>query len=1302
VARTDGTDALLGKELAGYRVESRVGRGGMGVVYLARDARLGRPVALKVLRTELAADARFRERFLRESRIAASIDHPHVVPVYEAGEAEDALFIAMRYVEGPDLGALLDRQGALDPSVALDLVGQAAKALDAAHRQGLVHRDVKPANILVGDDQHAYLTDFGLSRLAGASSHTGGGHFLGTVAYAAPEQIEGGKQGPPADVYALGAVLVECLTGTTPYPRDSDLAVLWAHMSEDPPSVSARRPELPVALDAVVSRALAKEPEARFASCGELVAATRQALVEGRPPAHARRQAGAVRKTVTILFADLAASSRAPAPLDPESLARVRARCLSEVETVLQRHGATTERLSGHGVLGVFGVPVVREDDALRAVGAAAELRERVAEISLELEQTTALAVAARVGIDTGEVVASGPDAGPADLEGETMTLAAKLEGSARASEILLGPGTHVLLADFVVAEKLEPDRRDSSAPAWRLITLLPRRPALSGDSTTRMVGRERELDELQRSFAAATETRSCRLVTVLGPAGIGKSRLASALASSLEDRATVLAGRCLSYGEGITYWPIGEMVRALAAGGDPLTMLQRLLGPADEGQVAADLVAAAVGLAGTPGTGDETFWAVRRLFEALARSRPLVVVLEDVHWAEATLLDLLEHVVRQTRAASLLVVCLARPELLDARPELRELPRATTLELHPLTKSESTLLLEQLRAGAGLPPVLAGRISDVAEGNPLFLEQLLAMASEETSGVSRLTLPPAIHALLAARLDRLPPDERHVIECAAIEGLVFHVGPLSELCQGIEGGTLWRHLLALTRKELVRPERSEVPGDEAMRFQHGLIREAAYQGIAKEWRAELHEQFGTFLERTHEHAQTALELEEIIGYHLEQAVRSRREAGIVRASDLALAEQASARLAAAGRRALARIDLPAAINLLERAATLLPVDGTERALLEVDRGAALADAGRLEEADALLAGVEGRMAGDRRVIANAGVERLFVLYSLDLEGVLAALRGRGGDLGRILEEEGDDRGLARLWLLRGLGLWAEGHVADAEAAWERAAASAERAGDRLAHADLLGWLASAAFFGPVRVDDGIARCTTIVEQLQDLRSMWAQALHFLAGLHAMAGRFDRADALLADASGTLGNLSVTVQWAVSHTEVLVALLKGDLQHAEVLLRGGRAWLEETGERNLLPMTVALLARVLYEQDRLDEAFACTEETRELAVEQDVVVQAIWQGVQARILARRGAAEEAEKLARAAVDLADGTDFVGFAGDALMDLADVLDRTGRPQAAHEALLRAFARYEGKGNEVAATRARALLDTADRR
>jgi class 3 adenylate cyclase/tetratricopeptide (TPR) repeat protein len=1299
VARTAGTDALLGEELAGYRVETRIGRGGMGVVYLAEDVRLGRMVALKVLAPDLAADERFRERFLRESRLAASLDHPNVVPVFEAGEASGALFIAMRYVEGPDLGALIGREGALEPHLAIDLVRQAAEALDAAHRRGLVHRDVKPANILVDAGRHAYLTDFGLSRLVGASSLTGSGQFVGTVEYVAPEQIEGAEIGPPADVYSLGAVLVECLTGSTPYPYDSNLAVLWAHIQDDPPSVSARRPSLPIALDAVVARALAKKPDERFARCGELVESARLALAEGLVPISARRAPGPTRKTVTVLFADLATTSAAGEPADPEAIGRAKARCLDEMTDVLEHHGAAVERLPGHGLLGVFGLPAVREDDALRAVRAATELRERVGAAARELAETAAVSVAARVGIDTGEVIASGPGAAPGDLGGTTLDLAAGLEEAAGPDEILLGSTTHDLLSDRVVVEEVELGDHGGSRGAWRLVTLLRDPPTLSrGGPAARMVGRDRELGELRRAFDEAVATRSCRLVTVLGQAGIGKSRLAGAMAAALDEEATILGGRCLSYGEGITYWPLQEIVRALASGSDPLTALRQLLGPEEKGAVAAELVATAAGLAESPATREEIFWAVRRLFEALARRRPLVVVLEDAHWAERTLLDLVEHVVRGTRDAPLLLVCLARPDLVDSHPGFGELPGSATLDLQPLTRGEAALLLGDLTGGAALPPELADRIVEIAEGNPFFLEQLLAMTTEVDPGGPRLTLPPAIQALISARLDRLPADERHVIECASIQGLVFHVGPLTELCEPVGDGALWRHLLALTRKELVRPDRSDVPDDEALRFQHALIREAAYHGIAKERRADLHERFGLFLERTHAHAQTALELEEIVGYHLEQAVRNRREAGAGRDTDAALAEQASARLAAAGRRALARLDLPAAINLLERAAALLPSGESRRALLDVDRAAALLEAGRLDQADALLATIEDRPGTDADVAANAAVQRLLVRYSVDLGTALADLRRLEADLRRVLEKAEDDQGLYRLWLLHGLASWAEGRAARAAEAWERAGLHAERAGDRLARVDLLCWLASATFFGPTPVPEGVARCEAILEQVGDQPYGRARVLHPLAGLHAMAGRFEIANALLEDGNAIREELGSTLQWAVSHAEALVALLERDLERAEKHLSAGYAQLEEMGERGYLSMTAALLARVAVERGLLADALRFADECRETSAAEDAWPQVLWRGIKARVLVRQGATEEALRLGREAVAIAERTDFLSSHGDALLDLADVLTWAGRLDDARRAAVDALDCYERKGDDVSAVRAREILDS----
>jgi len=293
---TTPADPRLGTRLAGYQIQALLGQGGMGLVYLAEQLGPRRPVALKLLLDPATASQGFRERFLRESELAAAIDHPNVLPVYDAGETDGVLWIAMGYVDGIDLAALLDRDGPLAPEQALAIAGQVAGALDAAHARGLVHRDVKPANILLamegGAVTHAYLADFGLTkRIGGARGLTVSGQVLGTIDYIAPEQVEGGQIDGRADQYSLGCVLFECLTGTVPFRGDSELAVLWAHVHDPPPRIRDHRPDLPAALDDAIGRALAKAPGDRYLSCAAMVAAA-QAALTGVTPAGLRHRIG--------------------------------------------------------------------------------------------------------------------------------------------------------------------------------------------------------------------------------------------------------------------------------------------------------------------------------------------------------------------------------------------------------------------------------------------------------------------------------------------------------------------------------------------------------------------------------------------------------------------------------------------------------------------------------------------------------------------------------------------------------------------------------------------------------------------------------------------------------------------------------------------------------------------------------------------------------------------------------------------------------------------------------------------------
>ena len=325
----------IGSDFVGYRIDEQIGRGGMGIVFRAYDLRLKRTVALKLMAPGLAVDQRFRERFTREAELAMSLEHPNVVPIHDAGDIDGRLYIAMRYVEGIDLKVLLRAEGALDPARAIAICGQAAGALDAAHASGLVHRDVKPSNVLLDKDEHVYLADFGLTRrLAEDDPTVSERRSLGTPAYLAPEQIEGGPVDGRADVYSLCCLLYECLTGEIPFDRDSRLAVAWAHLEEEPPSATERRATLPETIDDVIRKAMAKEPDDRYPSCAALITAAEEALALRRPRGHRRRQlmlgaigalavVAAAALTGALAFRDDNAPAAAPTYARPNTVTRI-------------------------------------------------------------------------------------------------------------------------------------------------------------------------------------------------------------------------------------------------------------------------------------------------------------------------------------------------------------------------------------------------------------------------------------------------------------------------------------------------------------------------------------------------------------------------------------------------------------------------------------------------------------------------------------------------------------------------------------------------------------------------------------------------------------------------------------------------------------------------------------------------------------------------------------------------------------------------------------------------------------------
>jgi predicted ATPase/class 3 adenylate cyclase len=1013
-----------------------------------------------------------------------------------------------------------------------------------------------------------------------------------------------------------------------------------------------------------------------------------------------------VRKTVTVLFADLVESTQLGHELEPEALSLLMSRYFERMEAAVVRHGGIVEKFIGDAVMAIFGVPVLHEDDPLRAVRAACEMRESLTALDEEFERVWGVHLRGRIGVNTGEVMAGDHVQGHLIVTGRAVTLAKRLEEAAETGEIMISEATHRLVRDAVAADPVSGRevKGGETLDGFVVREVQPHTPGRARRFDTPLVDREEEFAALLGAFQRVTEKRECHLLTLLGDAGVGKSRLVQEFATEVAADALVVYGRCLSYGDGITYWPLAEVVRDVVrsrvADAEPSqATIAAILEGDEKAALAAELIAEALGLGGSGGAVvEQSFWAFRKLFEALARHRPLVVVLDDLQWAESTLVELIDHVVDNTRGAPILLLCVARPDLLDSHPGWGGGKRhATTTSLEPLGDDDTRRLIGNLLGRGSLPTDVEGRIAATAEGNALFVEELLAMLVDERAlewddgrwvvadDLAELTVPQEINAFLAARLEQLPPRERSVLVRASVEGAVFHTGALQELAPELSDASLADDLASLVRRDIIRPERSGFAGDEAYRFRHLLIRDAAYLSLAKSRRADLHERFAGWLERAAGSARM-LEYEEIVGYHLEQAYRCR--VGLRPPDELKdLGTRASERLGSAGHRALGRSDLPAAIGLLERAVELLPADEPWRRRLLSEVGEALIEAGRLADA-------EGVLAEARQLAANASDE-CAEAHALVQQQLLQLLRVETGSdaamsaveaVVPVFTECGDESGLCRARRLEAWLHWNEAHAAAAVEAWEEAAAHAMLAGDDHARVGILTWIASGVWFGPTPVADAIRRCEQIRNEVDGHIESEALTLRHLGGLHAMNGEFVLARSLIAKSDAVFDDLGPTLaNAATSHVEAVADMLAGDPAAAEASLRSALAALERMGEQAFLSTTLAFLARAVLAQERHQEADELARRSADLTAPADTLTQILWRGVAARVLARRGQLGEAEPLAREAVELAERTDFLVQRGDAWIDLAQVLRGCGRMEDAAAAAAEGLHLHEQKRN-----------------
>jgi class 3 adenylate cyclase/tetratricopeptide (TPR) repeat protein len=987
--------------------------------------------------------------------------------------------------------------------------------------------------------------------------------------------------------------------------------------------------------------------------------------------------------------------------VDAESVRDLMFRYFHEMRGAIERHGGTVEKFIGDAVMAVFGVPIAHEDDALRAVRAAWEMRHRLDELNVELEHRFATRIALRIGVNTGEVVAGDASSHQAIVTGDAVNVAARLEQAAPPGQILLGELTHRVVRDAVKAEPTEPltvKGKTEPLQAYRLLDVPSATAPPTPRPTAPLIGRERELSRLNDAFGAVVGDRRCVLLTVVGEPGVGKSRLAEEFVASLGPPVSVLRGRCLPYGEALTFWPVREMVGEASAVLDEHSpeeaesRIRSLLEPGDDAELIATRVAQAIGVSLGVASREEIAWAIRRWFETLAERGPVVLVVDDIQWADDTLRDLLADLPRLS-AAPILLLCLARPELLDEVPGW-----SPTIHLEPLGDGDAESLIREILGDLAEPRLLE-RMAAAAGGNPLFAQEIANLLVEEGApgsggprGIVDFEIPPTLTMLLEARLDRLPESERAALERGAVEGELFHRGAVVELSGPDSGPAVQSDLEGLVRRGLLRPERAGFADEAAFRFDHILVRDTAYRGIPKKVRAQLHQGLAMWIEA--KAAGRIVEYEEIVGYHLEQAYRYREALGPLGEDERRVGKKASERLGSAGRRAMHRGDASAAVNLLERASSLLPSHDPKRVELLLILAQALEGIGDSPRGVAIVdeAGRVAQTIGDAALEARAAVVVLLLRMRTDPTSAVLQAQAVADEAIPVFEAAGDAAGLALSWSLLTWVSFLEAHAAETEEGLERAVAYAREAGDRWQESDNLSYLAEHAWRGPRPLKNALARCDEVLAQAAGDRRLEARVALHRAVLESRRGRFDEARALVAAARSSFHDLDLVMDLAfASLIAGDVELAADDPEAAEAELRPALDGVKTDSEAGL----AAALGESLYRQGRLTEAQVLADRVEQTATH--VAERVRERGLRAKLSARAGRWAEAEAAAREALEMAEDSDYLQMRADALMDLGKVLQIAQRPGESAASVAAALRLYEEKGSTAFAARARSRLD-----
>ena len=968
------------------------------------------------------------------------------------------------------------------------------------------------------------------------------------------------------------------------------------------------------------------------------------------------------RKLATVLFADLVGSTQLLDGQDPEITRRRVTSFFDGVQRCIETHGGTVEKFAGDAVMAAFGIPIAHEDDADRAVRAGLGILDHVSDLGLE----------ARVGIEAGEVVVDETDSTFAT--GEAVNVAARLQQAAAPGEILMGESAHRLTVGRIEAESAGPlELRGFRNPiaAYRAIAVRDGQPHAKVSAP--FVGRLSELDLLQNTLARTIRDRRPHVFTVYGEPGVGKSRLIREFLAGVEGT-TILSGRALPYGEGVTYWPLAEMVKSAAGitDDDPMETAKQKLIECCGDEAIAELLGLASGVMeavegerGAP----EIAWAAREFADELADVQPLIMVFEDIHWAEEPLLELIDHLAQWVRERALLILCLARPELLDVRPGWGGgRVRSTAIELEPLGRDDSEALADALLEEHQVSGNIRARLLDKAEGNPLFVEETVRMLLEQgADGGDRI--PDSLQAMIGARIDRLPAGAKIVLQRGSVIGRTFWAGAIDHLSPEYDADELEDLLDDLLLRDLVtREERSTIGGEAAYRFKHVLIREVAYGGLSKSGRAEYHTRFAEWLRE-----KADKEVIEIRAYHLDQACLLYAELDGHPPEELA--RTAAKALASAGKRALALESNLSARKLLLRSVELESTLG--RRFLAARAAWQLGDLPVVRDEMTVLV-AEAAAEGDRAIQSRALTALSEVAASLDGELVRAA--ELADEALAVVEADDHDGRFRALDRRARVARWA-GREAEAEEYLQQALEAA-RAAARKDHEARAALQLAGIYVGRMEEDKAaplIDRALALAEESGSIVAR-ASAAQSKGGLHRVRRQYEEAEGWLTKALDLYRETASVPEIAWTSRQLAqVAWETGNPVKAEKLFRESIRLLAPMKERGTLCESQRLLSQLLLAEGRIDEAEKFALAAGETVSAEDVTSRATTRVALAQVRAAQGRYEEADTLFAEAAEIIGTSEHCRILLDVLPPYADFLRGLERDAEAAELEARLAAR-----------------------